>query len=91
MTVQAAHAFGGIAATAFSRIRNADLERFMVDRLIRIINHLAWGTQWHGNVDSIQARFIPTHEGEHMLSRRKCAKEWVSFTPRSVIASLLST
>jgi len=30
----------GIAAADFSRIRNADLERFTVDRLMSIINRL---------------------------------------------------
>src|SRR5208282_3692126 len=33
LTVRAAHARTGIAAADFSRIRNADLDRFIVDRL----------------------------------------------------------
>jgi len=34
LTVRAAHARTGIAAADFSRIRNADLRRFTLDRLI---------------------------------------------------------
>jgi predicted XRE-type DNA-binding protein len=40
LTVRAAHARTGIAAADFSRIRNADLSRFTVDRLMSIINRL---------------------------------------------------
>ncbi len=40
LTVRGAHARTGIAAADFSRIRNADLGRFTVDRLITIINRL---------------------------------------------------
>ena len=40
LSVRAAHSRTGIAAADFSRIRNADLERFTVDRLISIINRL---------------------------------------------------
>jgi len=40
LTVRAAHARTGIAAADFSRIRNADLTRFTLDRLVRIINRL---------------------------------------------------
>jgi|SRR5882724_4188178 len=40
LTVRAAHARTGIAAADFSRIRNANLNRFTVDRLISIINRL---------------------------------------------------
>lgn len=40
LSLRKAHARTGIAATDFSRIRNADLERFTVDRLIMIINEL---------------------------------------------------
>src|SRR5712692_5021307 len=39
-TVRAAHARTGIAAADFSRIRNADLDRFTLDRLMSIINRL---------------------------------------------------
>jgi predicted XRE-type DNA-binding protein len=40
LTVRAAHGRTGIAAADFSRIRNADLDRFTVDRLMAIINRL---------------------------------------------------
>jgi predicted XRE-type DNA-binding protein len=40
LTVRAAQARTGIAAADFSRIRNADLGRFTVDRLMSIINRL---------------------------------------------------
>ncbi len=40
LSVRGAHARTGIAAADFSRIRNADLGRFTVDRLMSIINRL---------------------------------------------------
>src|ERR1700693_3328022 len=40
LTVRAAHGRTGVAEADFSRIRNADLGRFTVDRLISIINRL---------------------------------------------------
>ena len=40
LSVRAAHSRTGIAAADFSRIRNADLKRFTVDRLMSIINRL---------------------------------------------------
>jgi predicted XRE-type DNA-binding protein len=40
LTVRAAHARTGIAAADFSRIRNANLGRFTVDRLMSILNRL---------------------------------------------------
>ena len=40
LTVRAAQAKTGIAAADFSRIRNADLSRFTIDRLMTIINRL---------------------------------------------------
>jgi predicted XRE-type DNA-binding protein len=40
LSVRGAHSRTGIAAADFSRIRNADLGRFTVDRLMLIINRL---------------------------------------------------
>jgi len=40
LSVRAAHAQTGIAAADFSRIRNADLGRFTLDRLLSIIHRL---------------------------------------------------
>jgi len=42
LSVRAAHDRTGIAAADFSRIRNAELGRFTVDRLISIINRLGY-------------------------------------------------
>ena len=40
LSVRGAHDRTGIAAADFSRIRNADLQRFTLDRLVSIINRL---------------------------------------------------
>jgi predicted XRE-type DNA-binding protein len=40
LSVRAAHSRTGIAAADFSRIRNANLGRFTVDRLMSILNRL---------------------------------------------------
>jgi predicted XRE-type DNA-binding protein len=40
LTVRAAQKLTGIAAADFSRIRNADIGRFTVDRLMTILNRL---------------------------------------------------
>ena len=40
LSVRAAHERTGIAAADFSRIRNADLGRFTIDRLMSILNRL---------------------------------------------------
>ncbi|MGC2108847.1 MAG: helix-turn-helix transcriptional regulator [Candidatus Korobacteraceae bacterium] len=40
LTVREAHARTGVAAADFSRIRNADLTRFTVDRLMSTLNRL---------------------------------------------------
>lgn len=40
LTVRKAHEISGYAAADFSRIRNADLNRFTVDRLMAILNSL---------------------------------------------------
>jgi predicted XRE-type DNA-binding protein len=40
LTVRQAHTQTGVAAADFSRIRNADLDRFTVDRLMTILNRL---------------------------------------------------
>ena len=40
LTLRGAHDRTGIAAADFSRIRNADLGRFTVDRLMSIVNRL---------------------------------------------------
>jgi predicted XRE-type DNA-binding protein len=40
LSVRAAYALTGIAAADFSRIRNADLRRFTLDRLMSTLNRL---------------------------------------------------
>jgi predicted XRE-type DNA-binding protein len=40
LTVRQAHARTGIAAADFSRIRNADLARFTLDRLVGVLTRL---------------------------------------------------
>ncbi len=40
LSVREAHRRTGVAAADFSRIRNADLGRFTVDRLMSIVNRL---------------------------------------------------
>ncbi len=40
LSVRAAHDRTGFAAADFSRIRNADLGRFTIDRLMTIVNRL---------------------------------------------------
>jgi predicted XRE-type DNA-binding protein len=40
LSVRQAHARTGFAAADFSRVRNADLNRFTVDRLLTMVNRL---------------------------------------------------
>ena len=40
LTVRSAQALTGVAAADFSRIRNADLSRFTLDRLMSVLNRL---------------------------------------------------
>ena len=40
LSVREAHRRTGVAAADFSRIRNADLARFTVDRLMSVVNRL---------------------------------------------------
>jgi predicted XRE-type DNA-binding protein len=53
--VRAAHGRTGIAAADFSRIRNADLGRFTVDRLMSIINRLGSRVEVRVKVRRVQA------------------------------------
>jgi predicted XRE-type DNA-binding protein len=53
LSVRAAHDRTGIAAADFSRIRNADLGRFTLDRLMSIINRL--GSRVEINFRVVQA------------------------------------
>lgn len=53
LSVRSAHERTGIAAADFSRIRNADLGRFTLDRLISIINRLGSRIEVEVNVRSV--------------------------------------
>jgi len=55
LSVRGAHARTGIAAADFSRIRNADLGRFTVDRLMSIINRLGARVEVKIKVRNIRA------------------------------------
>jgi predicted XRE-type DNA-binding protein len=55
LTVRGAHARTGIAAADFSRIRNADLGRFTLDRLFSIINRLGSRVDVQVNVRSVDS------------------------------------
>lgn len=54
LSVRAAHVRTGIAAADFSRIRNADLGRFTLDRLVSIINRLGSRVEVKVKVRSIR-------------------------------------
>jgi predicted XRE-type DNA-binding protein len=56
LTVRAAHALTGIAAADFSRIRNADLGRFTVDRLVSTLNRLGSRVEVKVSVRAIKSR-----------------------------------
>jgi predicted XRE-type DNA-binding protein len=58
LTVRAAHARTGIAAADFSRIRNSDLARFTLDRLVGIINRL-------GSRVEVKLKIKPTPRTSH--------------------------
>jgi predicted XRE-type DNA-binding protein len=58
LTVRAAHDRTGIAAADFSRIRNADLGRFTLDRLMSIINRL-------GSRVEVKVRVRPADRAGH--------------------------
>ena len=54
-SVRAAHVRTGVAAADFSRIRNADLGRFTVDRLMSILNRLGSRIEVKVRVRSVSA------------------------------------
>lgn len=61
LTLRAAHDRTGIAAADFSRIRNADLGRFTIDRLMSIINRL-------GSRVEVKVRVRRAETLEHVLT-----------------------
>ena len=60
LSVRGAQGRTGIAAADFSRIRNADLKRFTVDRLMLIINRL-------GSRVEVKIKVRPAERVEHRL------------------------
>ena len=54
LTMRGAHARTGVAAADFSRIRNADLGRFALDRLVSIVNRLGARVEVKIKVRSMQ-------------------------------------
>lgn len=73
LTVRAAQAETGIAAADFSRIRNADLGRFTLDRLVSILNRL-------GSKVEIRITVKPGRPPEAKVDqRRRCRGRSVSF------------
>ena len=61
MSVRAAHDRTGVAAADFSRIRNADLARFTLDRLMSILNRL-------GSRVEVKIRVRRTESARHEVS-----------------------
>lgn len=59
LTVRAAQTRTGIAATDFSRIRNADLGRFTLDRLMLILSRLGARIEVRVEVRPARARSRP--------------------------------
>jgi predicted XRE-type DNA-binding protein len=55
LSVRGAHVRTGVAAADFSRIRNADLGRFTLDRLVSIINRLGARVEVKIKVRSMRA------------------------------------
>lgn len=59
LTVRGAHGRTGVAAADFSRIRNADLGRFTVDRLMSILNRLGSRIEVRVRVKAPERRAVP--------------------------------
>ena len=69
LSVRAAHSLTGTAAADFSRIRNAELGRFTLDRLMSILNRLG------SNVDvRIRVRPKPAAGAAQTTSRSQAVK-----------------
>ena len=61
LSVRVAHERTGVAAADFSRIRNADLGRFTVDRLMMVLNRL-------GSRVEVKVRVLRGESAEHHLT-----------------------
>jgi len=81
LSVRQAHVRTGIAAADFSRIRNADLGRFTLDRLMSIINRL-------GSRVEVRLKVRPAGRGAHVdAAGRGPFATWTARTGRSSTAS----
>jgi len=69
LSVRAAHSRTGIAAADFSRIRNADLARFSVDRLMSILNQLGAHVEVRVRVRRVEATVPPVCAREPAILR----------------------
>jgi predicted XRE-type DNA-binding protein len=61
LTLRQAHAATQIAAADFSRVRNADLRRFTVDRLMTMLSRL-------GSRVEVRVKVKPVHAGARALA-----------------------
>ena len=69
LTLGAANVRTGIAMADFSRIRNADLRRFTVDRLMRILNRLG------SRVDvQVRVRRLPREGPSRPVARTRVSR-----------------
>ena len=59
LSVRKAQALTGVAAADFSRIRNADLDRFTADRLMGILNRLGSRVEVAVKVRPSPDRYVP--------------------------------
>jgi predicted XRE-type DNA-binding protein len=65
LTVRAAHAKTGIAAADFSRIRNADLSRFTLDRLMSILNRLGARVDVQVSLRPVESVVAQANQAKH--------------------------
>ena len=73
LSVRGAQKRTGIAAADFSRIRNADLDRFTVDRLMAIVNKLGTRIDLTMNFKTATA-YSTRHEATMLLAAEPKAK-----------------
>ena len=82
LTVRAAHARTGIVAADFSRIRNAELGRFTVDRLMNALNRLGWRVAVKLRVRWIEAAWCEVFGLGELCEARKTKSRTVALLNR---------
>jgi predicted XRE-type DNA-binding protein len=87
LSVRAAHGRTGIAAADFSRIRNADLGRFTVDRLMAILNRLGARVEVKVRVRRAEAVEQGARAYEENGRREQLERDDADFVCRSVVRS----